>query len=178
MCFEAKRLGQVPECYSVRIPGGTPRKFGFSPFDLVYGWSVRGPMTILKELWTKDIEDSQAKTTYQYIVDLRERLESVCDSAQENLGKAAKKQKIQYDRKAKHRDIKVGDRVLVLLPRKANKLLLQWKGPYAVVETMGHYDYRIEVGGKIKTYHANLLKKYVERSVSPDETLLGMVSVA
>lgn len=25
----------------------------FSPFELVYGWSVRGPMTILKELWSR-----------------------------------------------------------------------------------------------------------------------------
>ena len=25
-----------------------------SPFDLLYGRSVRGPMTILRELWTKE----------------------------------------------------------------------------------------------------------------------------
>jgi hypothetical protein len=27
----------------------------FSPFELMHGWSVRGPMTMLKELWTKEI---------------------------------------------------------------------------------------------------------------------------
>ena len=32
---------------------------GFSPFDLIYGRSVRGPMAILKELWSKDIADPQ-----------------------------------------------------------------------------------------------------------------------
>ena len=25
---------------------------GFSPFELVYGWPVRGPLRVLKEIWT------------------------------------------------------------------------------------------------------------------------------
>ena len=29
---------------------------GFSSFELLYGRTVRGPMYILKELWTKEIE--------------------------------------------------------------------------------------------------------------------------
>ena len=33
-----------------------PQEFtGFSPFELLYGRAVRGPMTILKELWTKEL---------------------------------------------------------------------------------------------------------------------------
>ena len=50
---------------------------GFSPFELTYGWPVRGPMQVLKELWTKDIGDSQIRITYQYVLDLIERLENV-----------------------------------------------------------------------------------------------------
>ena len=30
---------------------------GFSPFELVFGRCIRGPMTILKELWTEEIAD-------------------------------------------------------------------------------------------------------------------------
>lgn len=30
---------------------------------------------LLKELWTKDIPDEQTKSTYQYILELKERLE-------------------------------------------------------------------------------------------------------
>ena len=41
---------------------------GFSPFELVYGRHVRGPMTILKELWTNEVADSEVKSTYQYPV--------------------------------------------------------------------------------------------------------------
>lgn len=40
---------------------------GFAPFELLYGHTVRGPMQILKELWTEEIPDDDVKTTYQYI---------------------------------------------------------------------------------------------------------------
>ena len=32
-----------------------------------------------------------------------------------------------------------------------------------IKEKVGSLDYRIEINGKRKTYHVNLLKKYVER---------------
>ena len=82
-------------------------------------------MTILKELWTNEIQDPQIKSTYQYVIDLRERLESTCQLARENLAKASKIHKVYYDRKARSRSMKVDDRVLVLLPTDNNKLLLQ-----------------------------------------------------
>ena len=58
---------------------------GFSPFQLLYGRHVRGPLSILKQLWTKDIQDNEVRTTYQYVVDLRERLEETCQIVQEQL---------------------------------------------------------------------------------------------
>ena len=50
------------------------------------------------------------------MVDLRNRLESVYDIAKDNLQKAAQKRKLQYDKRAKHRELKVGGKALVLLP--------------------------------------------------------------
>ena len=67
---------------------------GFSPFELVFGGCIRGPMTILKELWTEEIADPQVGTTYQYVLDLRERLESTAALARENLEKARKTGKV------------------------------------------------------------------------------------
>jgi len=61
------------------------------------------------------------------------------------------------------RSFKKGDKVLILLPTDNNKLLMQWKGPYQIVEVMSRYNYKVLVRGKSKTYHANLLKEYVER---------------
>ena len=46
----------------------------FFTFELLYGRTVRGPMQILKELWTGDCED-EMRNTYQYVLELRNRLE-------------------------------------------------------------------------------------------------------
>ena len=46
------------------------------------------------------------------------------------------KQKAYYDRRARSCKFDVGDKVLLLLPTNSNKLLLQWKGPYEVVEVV------------------------------------------
>ena len=42
---------------------------GFSPFKLLYGCSVRGPGTILKELWTKEVNIPEVKTSYEYVTE-------------------------------------------------------------------------------------------------------------
>ena len=75
---------------------------GFSPFELIYGWPVRGSMHVLRELWTKDIEDTQVCTTYQYVLDLMERLEPTVKLAQQNLQNMSKKYKQYYNPLRKH----------------------------------------------------------------------------
>ncbi|XP_069138991.1 uncharacterized protein [Argopecten irradians] len=139
---------------------------GFSPFELLYGRTVRGPMMILRELWTKDVADDDVKTTYQYVVDLRERLEETCKLAQEQLSSAKVRQAKYYNRKAKVRTMEPGQRVLVLLPTKRNKLLMQWRGPFVITERKGSMDYAVNVDGKVKTLHANMLRLYVDRTDS------------
>ena len=97
--------------------------------------------------------------------------------AQKMLAKSAGRYKIYYDKKRGGRELKVNDKVLILLPTDSNKLLMQWKGPFRVTDQFNDCDYRIDVNGKIRSYHINLLKKYVER---PNEELaigvFGLVS--
>ena len=154
---------------------------GFSPFELLYGRTIRGPMSILKELWTGEVKESQVKTTYEYVLDLKNRLQETCQLARENLKKAQRYQKKYYDKNSKDRRFKVGDSVLLLLPTDKNKLLLQWKGPYPVVSKQGNWDYQIDVNGTVKTFHANLLKAYIHREETAsrvDEDLVyGCVAV-
>ena len=50
---------------------------GLSPFEMLYGRTVRGSMKILKELWTNEVESEEVKSTYQYVLDLRERLHRI-----------------------------------------------------------------------------------------------------
>ena len=155
----------------------------FSPFQLLYGRSVRGPGTILKELWTKEVNIPEVKSSYEYVTELRERLEDSLKLAQEELEKSQKRYKRHYDRKAKPRRLEVGDRVLILLPTDSNKLLMQWRGPYTVESRVGANDYRVKMGSKTKTYHINMLKKYISREpeenvVSVDDTDGATVAVA
>ena len=42
-------------------------------------------------------------------------------------------------------------------------LLMQWQGPYKVVEKVGRCDYKLFVNGKIKPFYPKLLKKYISR---------------
>ena len=50
-------------------------------------------MHVFRELCTNDIDDSQVRTTYQYVLDLRERLESTVSLAQQNQQNMSKKYK-------------------------------------------------------------------------------------
>ncbi|GFR86279.1 zinc finger protein [Elysia marginata] len=120
-------------------------------------------MYILGKLWTKDIEEPKVKTSYEYVLNLRERLDDTLKIACEELEKAQGRQKHYLDRTAKCRKFSLGEKVLVLLPTDLNKLLMQWKGPFKVMATVGVNDYWINMGGKVKTFHANLLKGYIAR---------------
>ena len=98
---------------------------GFSPFELLYGRTVRGPVQILKELWSEEKEVPEVTTCYQYVLELRERLEETMKLAQAELEKNRGRNKNLCNRKAKKRSIQVVDKVLVLLPTDQNKLLMQ-----------------------------------------------------
>ena len=64
--------------------------------------------------------------------------------------------------------------VLLLLPRKVNKLQLHWRGPYKVVEKVHDNNFRIKIHNKIRTYHANMLKKYnIREEVNSSELNLA-----
>ena len=137
---------------------------GFSPFEMLYGKTIKGPMQVLRQSWTDEDVPEERKTTAEYVIDLRNKIEETCKIARENLKKAARKQAKYFNRKTVPRSFKKGEKVLLLRPLKHNKLELTWKGPYEIVEKISPYDYRIGTGQKQKVYHVNLIKKYVERS--------------
>ena len=56
----------------------------FPPFELLYGRTVRGPMQVLKELWTEK-ETPGVSNTYQYVLELLNRLEETCKIARDSL---------------------------------------------------------------------------------------------
>ena len=45
-------------------------------------------MTILKEIWTKEVEEPEVKNSYQYVFERREKLEETLKLAHSQLQKA------------------------------------------------------------------------------------------
>ena len=100
----------------------------FAPFELMYDRTLRGPIHILRELWIQDIDELEVKSSYQYVLDLQERLNDTLKLAKEQLESSQARQKKHFDKKTKTRRFSPDDKVLVLLPTDANKLLVQCSG--------------------------------------------------
>ncbi|RUS72531.1 hypothetical protein EGW08_019713 [Elysia chlorotica] len=103
--------------------------------ELLYGRSVRGPLHILRQLWTKDVEEEDVRSSYQYVLELRERQEKIWKLVHQKLEKAEGKQKYLYDRGTKTRKFEPGNQVLVFITNRSNnlnKLLMHWTRPYKV----------------------------------------------
>ena len=98
-------------------------------------------MQILKELWTKEFVSDEVKSTYQYVLDLKERLQETCELAHQNLKESRIIQKKYFDAKARDRVFATGEKVLLLLPTENSKLLMHWQGPYEILEKCGPCDY-------------------------------------
>ena len=75
--------------------------------------------------------------------------------------------------KKKDRQFQQGDEVLLLLPTDNNKLLMQWKGLFVVTEKINPYDYKVNIDGKVKIYHGNMLMKYHRRQAANEGSLVG-----
>ena len=135
----------------------------YSPFELLYGRSIRGPMTILREIWANQSGENESVEAYRYVFDLRNRLEDTCKMVHDNLSAAQLRHKSHFDKRAKPRSLNVGDEVLLMLPTDNNKLMMRWKGPYVIQDKVGVNDYRILIGKNAHVFHVNMIKQNVKR---------------
>ena len=133
---------------------------GYSPFELIYGHQVRGPLEFLKECWESEAVDEEDRDVHKYILQMRRRLKDSCRLALESIKQTQIRNKEVFDRHAKRRLLRPGDQVLVLLPTDVRKLLLQWKGPYVIVKRHDADHYSLSVNGTERRYHINQLKLY------------------
>ena len=102
-------------------------------------------------------------------MELQNRLQEMCELAKQELLKAQCKQKKYYDVKSKERMFQPGDNVLILLPSEDNILLMQWKGPFGILERKNGHDYRVQLKDRVRMFHANVIKKYNSREKEDSE---------
>ena len=121
-------------------------------------------MAVQRDLWTGKDQDPEVKTTYQYVLDIRNRIEETCQLAQKEIAKTRVKTERRFDIHAKLRELVPGDKVLVVSQEPQNKLEFVWKGPAVVLERKGVARYKIKFdSGTERIYHINMLKKYISQ---------------
>lgn len=132
---------------------------GLSLFEVMFGRHIRGPTTILKELWHSPRKIS--KSLLQYLQDLRamEKTTKVTTQLEEQ---AKQKAKTYYDLRAREDTLEPGEEVLVLHPAGPKGISTQWLGPYTVEEQLSPVSYRLATPGKkAQVMHRNHLKRFV-----------------
>ncbi|XP_050709220.1 protein NYNRIN-like [Eriocheir sinensis] len=151
----------IPTLFALReVPSD---RTGLSAFDLLYGRTVRGPLTVLKDLWEdRDLQEEE-RTSLQYVIELREKLTECAQLAAREADVSTAKYKSYFDLRSQDRRFKPGDEVLVLLPDSTKKFLVSWRGPFKVLERRNKVDYLVDDPRGPKLYHANLLKRYHRR---------------
>lgn len=137
---------------------------GFSPFELVYGHEVRGPLRMLKDKW---LGEENSLSVVKYVSDFKDRLMRAREIAVENLRGAQGKMKQWYDRKARVRTFCAGDKVLVLFPVQGHPLKARYHGPWEIEKKISDVNYLVRTPGRRKKNqlcHVNMLKPFIDRN--------------
>ena len=148
---------------------------GFTPFELVYGHTVRGPLKLLKDCWL----DEKGKIDFlDHISSLKSKVAGAWKLARENLKESQRKMKELYDKESELRSFQAGDQVLLLKPTPGQPLQARYFGPYKVIRKISDVNYMIsnpEGRKKHKICHINLLKKFHSRLDNVSVNVVGMV---
>ena len=145
---------------------------GFTPFELIYGRDVRGPLEMLKQGW---LEGSiPEKALHEWLEQLRDRLVSMAELVSTRESASKVKMKDTYDKKSRPRELDVGSMVLMRVSGLIGKLDDSWDGPYEVVDKISPVTYQLAIpgrGSKPQTVHINMLRQWK----TPDARVLRVV---
>ena len=162
-CFEYQaEWDQGIHMFLFAVREAVQKSLGFSPFELVFGRTVIGPLKLLKENW---LASEPPTNLLDQVSDLRHRLTSACKLALKNMRVSQSRMKKWYDKKAQRRTFKVGEKVLALLPLPNHPLQARFCGPYIVTKRVGDVNYVIYMPDRRKIQrlcHINMLKSYYE----------------
>lgn len=101
---------------------------GFSPYEVVYGRQLRGPLDVVKDGWLAG--DLSQVDAVDWVNQMQQQLKSMSEIVQDKERKAKEQMKKGYDKHAVERVFSVGAMVLVRTPDLEGKLSDLWDGPY------------------------------------------------
>ena len=141
---------------------------GYPPFTLMYGREVRGPAKVLADIFTnkKDVSEEYMFVN-DYVRKLHSDIKTSCEIAAKNAEEQLARHRENKNKHTRYRQFTKGDKVLILLPKDGNNLFMKYQGPYLIEAVSNNNNYICRVGNQVKRYHANILKKYFERTLTP-----------
>ena len=149
----------------------TPNEsLGISPFEMLFGRKVRGPLRLIKDKLL-NTPSQKLVTVTKYLDTLKSTLLKVRAFAHDNLKHAQQTMKATYDKTASVRSFQVGDRVLAFIPTPGSPLRAKYHGPYEIVQKVSETNYILSTPDRRKptqAVHVNLIKLYKTRSPAQD----------
>ena len=95
---------------------------------------------------------------------MRKKIAELQDFVETNMASSAQKQANQYDKTARMRTFKVGDRVWLSVPT-AGKLEPKWEGEWTIASKKNAVNYEISDGVRNRIVHVNRLKQRIQPNV-------------
>ena len=137
---------------------------GLTPTEVLYGRRVRGPLSILREIWVHGQPElpHSSKNIISYLNELRQTLQTAADVAQKTAESQQTKMKHYYDQHATDRRFIAGQKALLLMPSSPYKIDATWTGPVTVVRAVDNFNYEVQLEIRKQIFHANMLKPYEE----------------
>ena len=166
-CLKEKEWDEGVHLLLFTVCESVQESLGFSPFELLFGRVVRGPLKLLKETWLT--EDKQSNIL-DHVSDLHSRISTAAYLAKANLKNAQGRMKLWYNKRARSRMFEPGNKVLVLLPIHHHPLQARYCGPYVIEKRLNEVDYVVYMPDRRKqrrVCHINMLKEYCESTSSP-----------
>ena len=138
---------------------------GFAPFELLYSHDVIGPLQILRDAWTGQLETPTPKrSVVEYLTMTKTHMQRCAEIATEHTKQARQSAKYYYDKHSSDRNLEPDEEVLLLRHATENKLLARWEGPFKILRKLSNVNYEIDTDKGKKVYHINLLRKWFNRS--------------
>ena len=134
---------------------------GFSPFSLMFGRDVRGPLHFLKNSWLEGEVD--VCLVGDWLASVKAKMWEMSEIVSDREVKAKASMKSFYDRSASVKTFKEGDMVLMKKPIMVGKLEGAWTGPFEIERCVSPVTYALKLPGrsnKAKVIHCNLLKEW------------------
>ena len=145
---------------------------GYSPFELVFGRQLRGPLDVVHEGWMGG--NLPQCSAIEWMDQLKGTLALIWEIAVGKEQKAKDKMALRSEKNAKSRHYSKGDQVLLRVVDPGGKLGDRWEGPYEVKRKVADVTYELAVPHKRKkcvTAHINRLKTWN----APDASILRVI---